>query len=112
MRKSLFCLHSDELAHNFAFFSDFKTETHGIACGYGFTASRSTKCLYKLDQYGHIEGCRSLQHLQNCGMYRGSYTSTNVLLNLLKELRKRDNMRGWSSILSLFLNKFNKFNIT
>ena len=93
-------------------FSDFKNETHGIACGYGFTASRSTKCLYKLDQYGHIEGCRSLQHLQNCGMYRGSYTSTNVLLNLLKELRKRDKMRGWSSILSLFLNKFNKFNNT
>ena len=38
--------------------------------------------------------------------------STHVLLNLLKELRKRDKMRGLTSILSLFRNKFNKFNNT
>ena len=31
----------------------------------------------------------------------------HVLLNLLKELRKRDKMRGLSSILSLFRNEFN-----
>ena len=37
---------------------------------------------------------------------------THVLLNLLNELRKSDNMRGWPSILSLFSNKFNKFNNT
>ena len=38
--------------------------------------------------------------------------SANVLLNLLNELGKRDKMRGLSSILSLFLNEFNKFNNT
>ena len=37
---------------------------------------------------------------------------THVLLNLLNELRKSDNMPGWPSILSLFRNKFNKFNNT
>ena len=36
----------------------------------------------------------------------------NVLLNLLNESRKRDKMRGLPSILSLFCNKFNKFNNT
>ena len=38
--------------------------------------------------------------------------SAHVLLNLLKELRKRDKMGGLPSILSLFRNKFNKFNNT
>ena len=33
---------------------------------------------------------------------RGSYTSAHVLLNLLNELGKRDNMRGLPSILCLF----------
>ena len=37
---------------------------------------------------------------------------THVLLNLLKELRKRDKMQGLSRILSLFCNGFNKFNNT
>ena len=36
--------------------------------------------------------------------------SAHVLLNLLNELRKRDKMRGLSSILSLFRNEFNKIN--
>ena len=45
-------------------------------------------------------------------LYRGSYTSAHVLLNLLNELGKRDKMRGLPSILSLFRNKFNKFNDT
>ena len=44
--------------------------------------------------------------------YRGSYMSAYVLLNLLNELRKRDKMRGLSSILLLFRNTFNKFNNT
>ena len=35
-------------------------------------------------------------------IYRGSYMSAHVLLNLLKELGKRDRMRGLSSILSIF----------
>ena len=38
--------------------------------------------------------------------------SAHILLNLLNELGKRDQMRGLPSILSLFRNKFNKFNIT
>ena len=38
--------------------------------------------------------------------------SAHVLLNLLKELGKRDKMRGLPSILSLFCNEFNKFNNT
>ena len=36
--------------------------------------------------------------------------NSHVLLNLLNELRKRDKMRGLSSVLSLFRNEFNKFN--
>ena len=38
--------------------------------------------------------------------------SAHVLMNLFNELRKRDKMRGLVSILSLFHNKFNKFNNT
>ena len=38
--------------------------------------------------------------------------SAHVLLNLLNELRKRDEMRGLPSILSLFRKEFNKFNNT
>ena len=43
-------------------------------------------------------------------IYRGTYTSAHDLLNLLNKLGKRDQMRGLPSILSLFCNKFNKFN--
>ena len=50
-----------------------------------------------------------LLHLQ---IYRRSYMSAHVLLNLLNELGKRDKMRGLPSILSLFRNEFNKFNNT
>ena len=38
--------------------------------------------------------------------------SAHVLLNLLRQLVKRDKMRGLPSILFLFLNKFIKFNNT
>ena len=38
--------------------------------------------------------------------------SAHVLLISLNGLGKRDKMQGLSSILSLFLNKFNKFNNT
>ena len=38
--------------------------------------------------------------------------SAHVLLNLLNELGKRDEMRGLPSILSLFSNEFNKVNNT
>ena len=36
--------------------------------------------------------------------------SAHVLLNLSNELRKRDKMRGFSSILCLFRNEINEFN--
>ena len=36
----------------------------------------------------------------------------HVSLNLLNELEKRDKMLGLPSILSLFRNEFNRFNIT
>ena len=38
--------------------------------------------------------------------------SAHVLLNLLNELGKRDNMQGLLSILSLFRKECNKFNNT
>ena len=38
--------------------------------------------------------------------------SAHVRLNFLNKLGKRDKMRGLPSILSLFCNKFNKFNNT
>ena len=47
-----------------------------------------------------------------CTIYRASYMSAHVLLNLLNELGKRDKMRGLPSILYLFVNEFNKFNNT
>ena len=39
-------------------------------------------------------------------MHRGSYMSAHVLLNLLNELRKRDQMRVLPSNLSLLHNEF------
>ena len=45
------------------------------------------------------------------GENRGPYMSAHVLLNLLNKLRKRDKNVLLSN-LSLFLNKFNKFNNT
>ena len=38
--------------------------------------------------------------------------SAHVLLNLFKELGKRDKMQGLPSILSLIPNEFNKFSST
>ena len=58
-------------------------------------------------QYCDIKRCE-----YNVDIYRGSYMSAHVLLNLLNEFRKRDKMRGLPSILSLFRNEFNKFNNT
>ena len=45
-------------------------------------------------------------------IYRGSYMSAHVLLNLSNELGKRDEMLGKPRILSRFPNSFNKFNYT
>ena len=38
--------------------------------------------------------------------------NVHVLLKLLNEMRKSDKRRGLSRIVSLFLNKFDKFNNT
>ena len=38
--------------------------------------------------------------------------SAHVLLNLLNKLEKKDKMQGLPNILSLFRDKFNKFNNT
>ena len=43
---------------------------------------------------------------------RGCYMSAHVLLNLLNDLGKRDQMRDLPSILSLFRNEFDKLNNT
>ena len=45
-------------------------------------------------------------------IYKGSYMSAHVLLNLFNELGKSDEMLGFLRILSLFCNKLNKFNNT
>ena len=60
----------------------------------------------------HNTGYDSRYHGCHSCLYRGSYISAHVLLNLLNELGKRDKMRGLPSILSLFRNEFNKFNNT
>ena len=60
------------------------------------------------------KGCCKFRNLKNaispCILYKGSYMSAHVLLNLLNELGKRYKMQGLPSILSLFRNEFNKFN--
>ena len=50
------------------------------------------------------------QHIR--GIYRGSYRSAHVLLNLLNKFGKSDKMRGLPNILSLFHNNLDKFNNT
>ena len=62
------------------------------------------KCIQNM---AHTELWKAQTHT-----HRGSYMSAHVLLNLLNKLGKRDKMRGFSSILSLFRNEFNKFNNT
>ena len=46
-----------------------------ISCGFGFSAPASLKCLYDLDEYHHVKGCRSLVHLQDCGKNVFIFTS-------------------------------------
>ena len=54
-------------------------------------------------------GLNCLQRLSVGDTYkhRVSYMNAHVLLDLLNELRKRDEMGGLPSILSLFSNEFN-----
>ena len=54
--------------------------------------------------------CHGLKTVHNfvrlSKIYRGSYMSAHVLLNLLNKLGKSDKMQGLQSILSIFRNKF------
>ena len=45
-------------------------------------------------------------------IHRESNSSAHVVLNLIKEMGKRDKMQGLPSILLLICNQFNKFNNT
>ena len=82
------------------------------------TGSYNNYTLSYCNIYLHLKLCLSLicrikasGGVTKC-LYRGSYMSAHVLLNLLNELGKREKMRGLPSILSLFCNEFNKFNNT
>ena len=63
-------------------------------------------------KHSTTEPLRSLSLICDCGiswsyslvLYRGSYRSAHVLLNLLNKLKKSYKMRGLQSILSLFRN--------
>ena len=88
-----------------------------------FVCERAGKALVRLDRCAGshepllLVYCETLTfggyfYLVLLAINRGSYMSAHVLLNLLNELGKRDKMRGLPSILSLFLNEFNKFNNT
>ena len=51
------------------YFPDNLIEAEMFPCGSGFTAvSIETRCLYKLDKFNIIDGCRDYKHLQDCGM--------------------------------------------
>ena len=65
-----------------------------------------------LKQVSLEKHCWCMSLISGGYLYRGSYMSAPVLLNLLNKLRKRDKMRGLPSILALFCNEFNKFNNT
>ena len=45
-------------------------------------------------------------------LYRGSYVSAHILLNLLNKLGEKIRCEALLSIISVFLNEFNKFNNT
>ena len=53
----------------FYILTEFPRIETDIPCGYGFSAPLSLKCLYDLDEYHYIKGCRSLAHLQDCGKF-------------------------------------------
>ena len=80
--------------------------------GYDRAQQRFEKLLLKLLQCKRFspEQCDSSKQQyerflkeakEKLGLYRGSYMSAHVLLNLLNELGKRDKMRGLPRILSL-----------
>ena len=76
-----------------------------------------TELYYKQECNSHRPTHSTMRKRQSNTMihtliHRGSYMSAHVLLNLLNELGKRDKIQGFPSILSLFRNKFNKFNNT
>ena len=75
------------------------------------SCSRTQHSAY-IEHVDHKTNTLQLSHYTPIYTYRGSYMSAHVLLNLLNELGKSDQMRDLSSILSLFRSEFNKFNNT
>ena len=68
---------------------------------------------YIMDAIGNNQiSLHQLNRQDSRGTNRGSYMSVYILLNLLNELMKRDNIRGLLNILYLFCKEFNKFNNT
>lgn len=51
-----------------SFVSDFIPPPPDIVCGNGITTTNETRCLYRISEFGTMIGCRSLAHLQNCGI--------------------------------------------
>ena len=78
---------------------------------FSYDGTASMESLDYSQSFCHMD-VRGYPHDKQTCLYRGSYMSAHVLLNLLSELGKRDKMRGLLSILSLFRNEFNKFNNT
>ena len=71
--------------------------------------SSETEVLHRLVRAFTAHIHNKYQNLVNWLIYRGSYMSVHVLLNLLNELGKSDKIGGLPSILLLFCNKFIKF---
>ena len=49
-------------------FSDFNSPPPDIVCGNGMTTPNETRCLFTTSVFETVLGCRSLSHLQDCGM--------------------------------------------
>ena len=92
----------------------FTNKTTFLSLKIDFVLANSVDRLMKCDVMGNFKWvlvCKNA-HLGVINIHRGSYMSAHVLLNFLNELWKRDKRWGLPSILSLFRNKFNKFNNT
>ena len=79
--------------------TSFQTFTKYLIHSY-ITCNKCNTCRYNILKFDVI-----------C-IYRGSNIGIHVLLNLRKELRKSDKMRGLLSILYFFRNEFYRFNNT
>ena len=48
-------------------FSEYTPEMVNLKCKSGNSVSSTTKCLYNIDKYGYMTGCRDATHLEDCG---------------------------------------------